>query len=346
MTQPAPRPGRAAQAHLDIVHFMRHPHPGIFSIERVSEDIRAGLPADCRARTWACRFPSTGLWPRLRDAWAARSAQGDVNHVTGDTHYLTWFLDRRRTVLTIHDLVSLQRLTGLKRWLLWLLWYWLPVKRSSKIVTISQATRQALLESVGCDPDKVVVIHNPVSAEFQPVPKPFDAHCPRILHIGTTPNKNLDRVAQALQGVPCVLVVIGVLSPAQAQVLAHHGIGYESRSSLSREELLDQYRQADLLLFASTYEGFGLPIVEANAVGRPVVTSQVSSMPEVAAGAACLVDPFDVASIRQGVLQVIQQPAYRDDLVRRGHANAARFRPEAVSLRYAQVYRSLARSPH
>ena len=113
MTQPAPRPGRAAQAHLDIVHFMRHPRPGVFSIERVSEDIRARLPADCRARTWTCRFPSTGLWPRLRDAWAARSAQGDVNHVTGDTHYLTWFLDRRRTVLTIHDLVSLQRLTGL-----------------------------------------------------------------------------------------------------------------------------------------------------------------------------------------------------------------------------------------
>ena len=56
---------------------------------------------------------------------------------------------------------------------------------------------------------------------------------------------------------------------AQAQVLARYGIGYESRSDLSREALLDQYRQADLLLFASTYEGFGLPIVEANAVGRP-----------------------------------------------------------------------------
>ena len=327
---------------LRIVHYLRHPQPGIFSIERLHEDVRAALPSDCQARTWTCRHPSTGLWPRLRDAWAARKAQGDVNHVTGDTHYLTYFLSRRRTVLTVHDLVSLGRLRGVKRWLLWLLWYWLPVRRSQVVVTISEATRSALLDSVRCDPAKVVVIHNPVSAEFQPVRGAFDATHPRILHIGITPNKNLERVAQALAGIDCTLVVIGPLSAEQSAMLVHQGIAFENHSNLSRAELLDQYIRCDLLLFASTYEGFGLPIIEAQAVGRPVVTSDLAPMPEAAGGAACLVDPYDVASIRQGVLRVMGDAAYRDDLVARGWANVERFRADRVAARYAQLYRAVA----
>ena len=327
---------------LHITHYLRQPHAGVYSIERLYEDVRAALPADCHAQVWTCRHPSTGLWPRLRDAWAARKAQGDVNHVTGDTHYLTYFLDRRRTMLTVHDLVSLGRLRGIRRWLLWLLWYWLPVRRSQLVVTISEATRTALLDSVRCDPAKVVVIHNPVSAEFQPVRGAFNAAHPRILHIGTNPNKNLGRVAQALAGIDCTLVVIGRLSPEQAAVLAHHGITYENHSNLSRDELLDQYIRCDLLLFASTYEGFGLPIIEAQAVGRPVVTSDLAPMPEAAGGAACLVDPYDVASIRQGVLRVMGDAAYRDDLVARGWANVERFRADRVAARYAQLYRAVA----
>lgn len=329
---------------LRVTHYMRQPRPAVFSIERLYEDVRAALPADCQAHPWICRYPSAGLWMRLRDAWAARKAQGDVNHVTGDTHYLAWFLDRRRTVLTVHDLVSLGRLRGVKRWLLWLLWYWLPVRRSRVVVTISEATRAELLASVRCDPAKVVVIHNPVSEEFQRVPAEFDAGHPRILHIGTTPNKNLERVAQALQGIACTLVVVGLLPQEQRDVLAQHGIACENPCNLSRAELLDQYLRADLLLFASTYEGFGLPIVEAQAVGRPVVTSDLSPMSDVAGGAACLVDPYDVADIRQGVLRVIRDPAYRNDLIACGLANVERFRAARVAARYAELYRAIAAS--
>ena len=327
---------------LHITHYLRQSRPGVFSIERLYEDVRAALPADCQARTWTCRHPSTGLWPRLRDAWAARKAQGDVNHVTGDIHYLTYLLGRPRTVLTVHDLVSLGRLRGIKRWLLWLLWYWLPVHRSQVVVTISEATRNALLDSVRCDPAKVEVIYCPVSEEFQHSPATFNAVHPRILHIGTNPNKNLGRVAQALAGIDCTLVVIGRLSPEQTAMLAQHGITCENHSNLSRAELLDQYVRADMLLFASTYEGFGLPIIEAQAVGRPVVTSDLAPMPEAAGGAACLVDPYDVASIRQGVLRVIDDAAYRDDLVARGLRNVERFRAVRVAARYAQLYRALA----
>lgn len=325
-----------------ITHFLRRSRPNVFSIERLYEDVRGAMPEDCRVTVWTCRNPSSGLWPRLKDMWAARSAQGDVNHVTGDVHYLTFLLAPGRTVLTVHDLVLLGRLRGIRRRIAWLFWYWLPVWRSRAVVTISEATRSALLDSVRCDPAKVRVIHNNVSDEFQPAPRPFNAQSPRILQIGTKPNKNLERVAEALEGIPCRLAVVGPLSAEQTQTLRRHNIDYENHVGLSREALVAQYAEADMLLFASTYEGFGLPIVEAQAVGRPVVTSDLQPMPEVAGDAACLVDPFDVASIRAGVLKVIGDEEYREQLVEAGYRNVERFRPAAVAGRYAALYREIA----
>ncbi|MFC5385288.1 glycosyltransferase family 4 protein [Aquamicrobium segne] len=325
-----------------ITHFMRHPRPNVFSIERLYEDVRGAMPEDCQVSVWTCRHPSTGLWPRLKDIWAARKAQGDVNHVTGDVHYLTYLLDSRKTVLTVHDLVLLGRLRGLQRWLVWLLWYWLPVKRSRAVVTISEATRSALLASVRCDPAKVHVIHNPVSDEFQPTPHCFNAKKPRILQIGTGWNKNLERVAEALEGISCQLVVIGSLSDKQVEALHHYKIDYENHVGLSREALVAQYVDADILIFVSTFEGFGLPIVEAQAVGRPVITSALSPMPEVAGEGACLADPFDVASIRAAVLEVIEDENYRIGLAESGLRNVEQFRTHAVGEKYAELYRKIA----
>ena len=325
-----------------IVQFMRDPRPNVFSIERLYEDVRNALPADCKTVEWVFRNPSTGFWPRLRDAWAARKAQGDVNHVTGDTHYLTYFLDRQRTVLTVHDLVTIERSTGLKRRIFWFFWFWLPVMRSRIVITVSEATRNTLLKTVRCAPDKVVVIHNPVSREFRSVEKVFNVECPRILQIGTKANKNILRVAEALSGIACKLVVIGPLTSEQERALKIYNIAYENYIGLRREELVDQYVKADMLMFASTYEGFGLPIIEANAVGRPALTSHLSPMTEVANGAACLVDPYDAISIRAGVNQIINDSHYRESLVAAGYQNASRFQVDSVAERYAKIYRRVA----
>lgn len=326
---------------MDVIHFMRRPRPNMFSIERVYQDVRTDLPDDCHATVWTCGNFSNGFWPRLQDAVRARGQQADVNHVTGDVHYLALLLDPQRTVLTVHDLVSLGRLRGLKRWVFWLVWYWAPVRLSRLVVVISQSTRRQLLESVRCDPAKIRVIHNPVSDEFRPAPRPFDPLCPKILLVGTNPNKNIERVAEALSGIPCRVTIIGAPSAAQIEALARHGVDHEAWAGLSLEALVEQYVQSDMLVFASTYEGFGLPIVEAQAVGRPVVTSNILSMPEVAGDAACLVDPFDVASIRAGIVRLIQDAAYRGRLVEAGFHNAARFRGDAVAEAYAAVYREV-----
>ena len=328
-----------------VVHFQRKPPLGFFSIERLFDDIRSALPRDIVATVHLNRYLSAGSWRRIVDILRAARHQGEINHITGDVHYLTYFLERKRTVLTIHDCVTLERLRGLRRWVFWFFWYWLPANRCAVITVISESTKQQLLRYLRCDPDKIRVIHCPVSDEFTASEKHFNDKCPRILQIGTTENKNIPRVAEALQGLPCCLSIIGPLSAVQKKILARFGIVYENQVGLSREKLLNQYSEADLVMFASLYEGFGLPIVEANAVGRPVITSRLYSMPEVGGNAACYVNPYDVADIRAAVQRLIKDASYRRELIESGYKNIERFRLNRIAVEYSDLYRSLAKSP-
>lgn len=328
---------------LNVTHFHRMPTSDSYSLERVFTDIRHVMPIDINVVIQESRFASRGLWRRAYNIVEAAFKQGDINHITGDVHFLTYLLKRQRMVLTILDCVSLERLSGIKRWMLRLFWYVLPVYFADTITVISTATKQELLKVVDCNPDKIKVIYCPVSACFIPDVWGFNTDYPRILQIGTgVHNKNVARVAAALAGINCRWVIIGRLSAEQLADIANHGLDYENHIDLSNEALLEQYKLADMLVFASTYEGFGLPIIEANAVGRPVVTSTLYSMPEVAGDAACLVDPYNVDSIRNGILRVIKDADYRDSLVKAGFKNVERFSATAIAEQYAQLYRELA----
>ena len=327
---------------ISVTHFQRKPGLGMFSLERLFADIRAAMPIDINVRAQDCAFISRGLWRRLYNMVEAIFRQGDINHVTGDVHYLTYLLKKKITVLTIPDCVGLDPLQGFKQWLLWLFWYWLPMHRVNAVTVISEATKQELLKFVSYDSNKIQVIYCCVSEDFRPDKRPFNSSYPRVLQVGTGEhNKNVARVAMALAGIDCKWVIIGRLSAKQITVIKSHDLDYENHVGLSDEAILEQYQQADMLVFASTYEGFGLPIVEANAVGRPVVTSTVYSMPEVAGDAACLVDPYSVASIRAGILKIIGDTDYRENLIKAGFRNVERFRPSVIAEQYAQLYRRL-----
>lgn len=323
-----------------VTYYQRKPRPGRLSIERVFDAVHSALPERVRARIARSRF-DRGVLRRAYNALEAAWRQGSINHVTGDIHYVALLLRKRRTVLTIHDCVGLNRLRGVRWFLLWLLWYWLPVKRAARVTVISEASRRELLDVVRCDPAKIVVVHDPISSDFVHAPRPFHEKQPTILQVGTKENKNLLRVAEALRGIPCHLRIIGMLSPDQEHALREAEVDYSSVSGISDEAIVQEYRAADMLLFASTYEGFGLPIVEAQATGRPVVTSNICSMPEVAGDGACLVDPHDVASIRAGIVRVINDRAYREELVANGLRNVKRFTAEAIAGQYAALYEEM-----
>lgn len=326
---------------MTVVHFQRRPQEGQFSLERMFTEVRRELSHTVECRLWVARFYSRGFLKRFYNIFAAFFQQGDINHVTGDVHFLTYLLKHNRTVLTILDCESLDRFVGVKKVIFRLLWYAWPVRCARVVTVISHATKTALLRHVNCQPEKIEVIPCCISRDFQSSPRPFNKRLPRILHIGTADNKNLDRVAEALVGVKCRLHVIGSLTKWQRYVLAQYEIDFTNAEAISGEAVIQAYRDCDILLYVSTYEGFGMPIIEANAVGRPVITSNLSSMPEVANGAARLVNPFDPASIREGIRQVINDCGFREELVEKGYANAQRFSSRVVSAKYLALYRRI-----
>lgn len=326
---------------LRVTYYHRRPQGTNYSIERLFSDIRNALPSEVQYKVALSRFSSRGFWGRIYNIIEAAFRQSDVNHITGDVHFLTFLLTKKKTLLTIHDLVLVERLKGFRKALFFLLWYRLPVKRSAMVSVISESTKKELLHYLKCDAQKIRVIYNCVSEDFIEAPKKFNSRKPVILQIGTSENKNLLRVAEALTEISCHLRIIGELSPLQIAVLHETATKYSFVSNISNVQIVKEYQRCDMLVFVSTYEGFGLPILEAQATGRPVITGNIMSAQEVAGDAACLVDPFDVAAIREGIIKVIDNPMYRNELIRRGLENVERFRPKKISAKYMTLYKEI-----
>ncbi|MCP4171686.1 MAG: glycosyltransferase family 4 protein [Fuerstiella sp.] len=325
-----------------LVHFQRKRRDRRnFSLEQIFDDVRSRVAGSFDTKICVAPVVSNGLFRRLWIALTAAFQQGDINHVTGDITFATLFLKRDKTVLTLLDCAILERSRGLRRVLIWFFWFQLPVMRARVITVISEATRDAVLRHVHCRPERIRVVPVAISESFVPVERPFNFLKPRILQVGTAPNKNLENVIRSLAGLRCVLSVIGPVDSTIRRLIDEYDVDVESSEGLSEETLIQEYVACDMLVFVSTYEGFGMPILEANAVGRPVVTSNVTSMPEVAGDAACLVDPFDVKSIRKGIDRIIEDAEYRQQLVKNGFANVSRFQADRIAVQYAEIYREI-----
>ncbi|OGW33757.1 MAG: hypothetical protein A2X58_05795 [Nitrospirae bacterium GWC2_56_14] len=327
--------------HLTVTHYHRKRISHHFSIERLFDAIRANMPSSVDCRIAVAPFVSQGIWRRCLNVLLAPFCQGEVNHITGDVHYLAYMLRKKKTVLTIHDCGRVETLRGIRKSLLLFFWFRLPEKRSSLITVISESARSELLRYLNCDPEKIRVIHDCISDDFVFSPKAFNGEKPVILHVGTKENKNLPRLAAALHGITCHLRIIGRLDERQISMLSENGIEYSSVADISGAEIVREYERSDMLAFVSTYEGFGLPILEANAVGRPVITGNILSMPEVSGKAACLVDPYRIEDIRAGILRVIDDDAYREQLIAYGRENVKRFSARTIAKQYALLYEEL-----
>ena len=310
-----------------------------FSIEKIFEQVAKLLPAD-KFAVETVKLPyGNSFTDILKNLLTFRKSEAEIYHVTGHIHYMSLVLPPDRTVLTIHDIGFLQHEQLLNRLIIKKLFLDLPVRRLKYITAVSETTRQSILEHTNCPPEKIRVIENPVQEHYLGGKKKnFDKNCPIILQIGITPNKNIPNLIKALDGLKCRLKIIGNLTDDLIRALEAGNIVYENAYGLDDMAMRQEYERADLVAFCSTFEGFGLPIIEAQAMRTPVLTSNISPLREVAGGGAFLADPRDISDIRRGILKIIDDDKFREEIIGKGLENIKRFDPRYIAGLYEKLY--------
>jgi glycosyltransferase involved in cell wall biosynthesis len=327
-----------------ITYVFRKRSAATFSIEKLFDALYARIDqSGLGVSRLEMPYVSTGIISVLRNAWfIAKHRDSGILHVTGDVHYASLLRPFARTIITVHDCVVLQRGSGFKGFVLRTLWFSLPLRLASAVVVISEQTRQEVLRTVKIPAGKIAVIPNFVDPAFEFRERPFSTARPRILHVGTTTNKNLPNVIAALRGISCVLVIVGPLTRDVESQLHDGGIRHENLVGIDHSSMVRVYRESDIISFPSTYEGFGMPILEGQSVGRPVLTSDREPMRSVAGvDGALLVDPESVQAIRRGFLALIEDAGLRDRLILAGLENCRRYTLDDVAERYRALYAAL-----
>jgi glycosyltransferase involved in cell wall biosynthesis len=220
------------------------------------------------------------------------------------------------------------------KYLIWIL----PLKRARKVIFISDATKWQVLEHLKLKEEQIEVIRNPVSLDYQKVETVFNKEKPVILHLGMGSNKNLENLIPALKGITCHLRLVGALRNEYRQLLEENKIEYSCVANLTDKQVVEEYKNCDIVNLTSQHEGFGMPIIEGQASNKPVVTSNISPMVEIAGDGACLVDPYNQQEIHNAYKRMIEDNDYRECVRIKGYENAKRFNVTVIAKQYASIY--------
>lgn len=244
-------------------------------------------------------------------------------------------LGTNRAIITVHDLMHLKfpSYLNLKN----KIYYWLIVRRivrnSPLVFTVSNFTREEICKWAKVDKDKIVVLYNGLDRQFYHEDvEPIVRAKPYFFYVGNNkPHKNLVRLIRSfyLSGLQdrCDLLLSCSITKEIEDIVAELDIqdSVIFLNGIEEEMLPRYYKGAIATTMVTLYEGFGLPIIESMAVGTPVITSNVTSMPEIAGDAAFLADPYSVDSIANGMKMVFEDADLRSDLSAKGLERAKDF---------------------
>lgn len=253
---------------------------------------------------------------------------------------------RAKKINIIHDLAHFEK--NMKAYPFLVILYMkifmkLSCQIADKIIAISKYTKQDIINRLGINSEKIAAVYEGVEDKFRVIHnseklnstlKKYELTKPFLFYSGSiSPRKNLLRMLKSFykikDQIPHNLVVVGAKTWGSDKVYKYISENLKNRVKIlgyvSDEELVDLYNMADMYLYPSLYEGFGLPILEAQACGCPVLTSNVTSCPEVAGDSAMIVNPYSTDEIAEAILKIFTDKNLREDLIKRGHENIKRF---------------------
>lgn len=275
----------------------------------------------------------------LTDILKIRSLNADVYHITGDVHYIACFLPKNKTLLTIHDINYFAlKLSGIKKLIYKWIYLSLPLRSIAQLTTISFETKNVIQKYFPNYHDITIISNCYNSNLFKYNEHTFNTECPTILQIGTKANKNIPRLLNALSSIRCKLLILGRLNDSIIKSLNEYQIDYENFCNLELNEVYSLYVRSDIVAFISTSEGFGLPIIEGQAVGRSVICSDIQPMSGIAGTGAHLVNPRSIEEIRDGILKIQHDAEYRIKIINDGLHNIRQYHPEEIANKYYLEY--------
>ncbi|QPC81190.1 glycosyltransferase family 4 protein [Phototrophicus methaneseepsis] len=306
--------------------------------------------------TWFAR-----IWQRARIPLPVEAFTGPTDLYHATDFVLPPTLPKTRTIVTVHDLSFVKVPDAASPPLKAYLDTVVPrsLARADHIIADSAATKSDIIDIYGIPANQISVVLSGVSTAFRPVTDPAQqqhvrqkyaiGQQPFLLSVGTVqPRKNYSRIIHSLaelraQGMDLCLVIAGGkgwLQDEMHQTIKHTHmedavklIGYADDADLPT-----LYSSANCVVFPSLYEGFGFPVLEAMACGTPVITSNVSSLPEVAGDAALIVDPYDTEALTHAIKRVLTDSDLHAKLIEHGLIQAAKFTWEASAQRLREVY--------
>jgi glycosyltransferase involved in cell wall biosynthesis len=321
-----------------INFYFRAPSPNNFSIENLFDFLigKHSLKYNCRKLYTKGQFDVKAIF---------KKAKADIHHVTGAVNYLVLGLPGKKTILTVHDIGYYENPihAKFKRLIYGLIWFRLPLLRARYITVVSEFTKSKLIQNFGLKPNKIVVIPNPILSHFiTSKKKSLNKHL-KILQIGTGAHKNLIKLINAVADLNAHILIVGSPSKKEIDLMKSLSIQFDIFRGISNDEVYKKYVESDILFFASLYEGFGMPIIEAQKVGRPVITSNFGAMKEVADNSAILVNPQNDIEIRSAIIKLMSDRAFYDEMVERGLSNVKRFEPDVIVNKYQALYEEISK---
>jgi glycosyltransferase involved in cell wall biosynthesis len=336
-------------------------------LDRTTEYVLIVQPADIEiAADLGENFRTVPDWSRnysVREQFTVpldlRRERIDLFHAP---HYVLPPLTPCKSVVTIHDCIHLRFPQYLPNRLAYVYArssLWMATHRAARVLTVSETSKRDILRYFNVPEKKIDVIYNaiderlgeaPTAAEVDQVRERYQLNDPFILYAGNIkPHKNLERLIEAFHRMRrgplehIKLLIIGdeiskyaTLRRTVHRLKLHKHVRFFG--FVPDKTLASLYRLASVFVFPSLYEGFGLPPLEAMAAGTPVITSNVSSLPEVVGEAAILIDPYDLDAIADAMRRVLTDEALRLDLRTRGLARVKEFSWDRSISRVREIY--------